>query len=235
MDPGQLVKRSFDKAAEKYDQDRRKLIPCFDEFYAAILELLPSPAEAPRRVLDLGAGTGILSAFIAEAYPPARITAADFSEKMLNQARRRFASQPERVELLLLDYVKDNLPGDFDVIVSAMSIHHLTEPEKRALYGKIYGALRAGGIFINADQVLGPTPEIERHYHAVWLRQAREKGIAETSLAECLERMKEDKQNPLLDQLAWLRETGFDPVDCAYKNFRFAVFWGRKGRRRVDC
>ncbi|MFB3784912.1 MAG: trans-aconitate 2-methyltransferase [bacterium] len=228
MDPGQLVKRSFDKAAEKYDQDRRKLIPCFDEFYAAILELIPFPPDASPRVLDLGAGTGILSAFLAEAFPQARITAADFSEKMLYQARRRFAAQPDRVELLLLDYAKEDLPGNFDAIVSAMSIHHLTEPEKRALYGKIFGALRTGGIFINADQVLGPTPEIERQYHAVWLRQTRAKGIDETSLAECLERMKEDKQNPLLDQLAWLRETGFQPVDCAYKNFRFAVFWGRK-------
>ena len=228
MDPGMLVKHSFDKAAEKYDRDRRMLIPCFDDFYASILELIPFPLDAPRRVLDLGAGTGILSAFIAEAFPRARITAADFSENMLGQARRRFASQPERVELVLLDYAKDELPRDFDAVVSAMSIHHLAEPEKRTLYGKIYDSLREGGIFINADQVLGPTPGLERRYHAVWLRQVREKGIDETSLAECLERMKEDKQDPLLDQLAWLREVGFHPVDCAYKNFRFAVFWGRK-------
>lgn len=218
----------FDRAAWSYDRARRQLVPGFDDFYGAVLDLLPHERDAPIEVLDLGAGTGLLSAFVAGAFPNARMTLVDFSREMLDRARRRFASEPDRFRLLVMDYAEEALPGGCDVVLSALSIHHLQDRDKRGLFRKVYEVLPEGGVFVNADQILGPTPEIEERYHEWWLREAREAGVGDADLTASLERIKEDKNATLESQMAWLAEAGFEEIDCPYKNYRFAVYGGRK-------
>lgn len=222
------LKRVFDLSAPTYDQTRRQLIPCFDDFYGTVLELIPyTPAER-FRVLDLGAGTGILSQLLAERFPLARITLMDVAEGMLAKARARFAGEAARFTFVAADYAAE-LSGEFEVVVSALSIHHLSDELKAGLCRRIHQILPPGGLFINADQVLGATPEIDGRYRETWLRQVREKGVADSELAAARERMKEDKMAPLESQLAWLRQAGFVSVNCWYQNFSFAVYSGRKG------
>ena len=223
----------FDKAAQDYDRARRQLVPCFDELYGTVLGLLPFERRAGVRILDLGAGTGLLSALVAEALPNARITLVDFSEAMLKKARLRFASEPARFDFEVMDYAKEPLVGEYDAVISALSIHHLDDGEKRRLFRKVHEILPEGGVFVNVDQVLGTTPEIEGRYHEWWLHEAREAGVSEYDLAASLERIEHDKNATLKSQLAWLEEAGFEEVDCPYKNHRFAVYGGRKSRKTV--
>ena len=223
----------FDRAAQDYDRARRQLVPCFDELYGTVLGLLPFERRAGVRILDLGAGTGLLSALVAEALPNAWITLVDFSEAMLKKARLRFASEPARFDFEVMDYAKEPLVGEYDAVISALSIHHLDDGEKRRLFRKVREILPEGGVFVNADQVLGTTPEIEGRYHEWWLHEAREAGVSEYDLAASLERIEQDKNATLKSQLAWLEEAGFEEVDCPYKNHRFAVYGGRKSRKTV--
>ena len=218
----------FGAAAEDYDRARRQLVPPFDDFYGTVVNSIPHEREDVIRVLDLGAGTGLLSAFVARAFPRARITLVDASPEMLAVARRRFADEPERFEFRVLDYAREPLPGEYEAVVSALSIHHLDGAEKRQLFRKVSGVLRDGGVFVNADQVLGTTPEIDARYRETWLRQVRERGVGEEDLAAALARMREDKMSTLDEQKAWLVEAGFEQVDCTYKNYSFAVYGGRK-------
>jgi tRNA (cmo5U34)-methyltransferase len=223
------IKALFDKAAQTYNQSRRQFIPCFDDFYGTVLDLIAYyQADAPLRVLDLGAGTGLLSAFIAEAFPNAQFRLVDISEEMLNQAEERFAAQGGRFEFELMDYVNAPLGEAYDLIVSGLSIHHLSDVEKPLLFQKIYHALSAGGIFINADQVHAPTAAIDQVYREIWLRQIRQNGITESQLAAASERMKADKLSPLALQLDWLTQIGFQEVNCWYKHYSFVVYSARK-------
>ena len=226
------VRVSFDRAAREYDRARRQLVPCFDDFYGVVLDLIPYERDAEIRVLDLGAGTGLLSALLAGAFPRAQMTLVDFSVGMLERARRRFASEPARFELRVMDYTKEPLRGAYELVVSALSIHHLEDRDKRGLFRKVYEVLSEGGVFVNADQVLGSTPEIETRYGQWWLRRVREAGVSEADLAASLERIKGDKNSTLGSQIAWLEQAGFEAVDCPYKNHRFAVYGGRKAARR---
>jgi len=225
---GASVKASFDGAAAIYDRARRQLVPCFDDFYGAAVESIPYGRDAPIRVLDLGAGTGLLSDMVARSFPQASISLVDLSPGMLEVARRRFAGEPSRFDVRVMDYTREPLSGRYEAVVSALSIHHLDASEKRDLFRKIYGVLRDGGVFINADQVLGSTPEIEARYREAWLRQVRERGVSEGDLAAALGRMKEDKPSTLDEQKAWLEEAGFEQVDCLYKSYGFAVYGGYK-------
>lgn len=221
------VKAAFDRYAQVYDETRKKLIPCFDDFYGTALDLFPSDREKELSVLDLGAGTGLMSAMVRQRFPHARILMTDISDGMLAQAGKRFPNDV-RVRFETADYAEALPEAKFDVVVSALSVHHLEDPEKKRLFGRIFDRLNPGGLFINADQVLGRTRAVERMYRETWLKQVRAAGISETELAQGLERMKEDRMAPLDDQLAWMDRAGFTEVNLWYKYYNFVVWSGKK-------
>jgi len=221
------VQKTFDDIAQVYDQERRALIPCFDEFYGAAVESLPFKTEENFQVLDLGAGTGLLSQFILTKFPNAQVTLLDFASEMLAQAQRRFATSTQ-VQYCVADYIQSPLPGNYDAIVSSLSIHHLKVKEKKELFAKIFGALRAGGIFVNADNVKGPTPALDKLYKEQWTRQVLNSGLKEEQIQSAFKRTKIDRLSPLAYQMKWLKQVGFVEVDCIYKNFQRAVFVGAK-------
>jgi tRNA (cmo5U34)-methyltransferase len=222
------VQRAFDLAAEDYDRTRRKLIPGFDDFYRAAIDLIPFPHEQEIKVLDLGAGTGLLAAFIAYSFPNARITMVDISNEMLERARARFEMGGARFRFEVSDYGVAPIQEKYDAVMSALSIHHLPDEQKRSLFGRILGALNPGGAFVNAEQIRGATAGQEQAHQLRWITRVRELGVDERDLGAAQNRMKFDRAARLDEQLEWLREAGFRDIDCAYQNLIFAVYAGLK-------
>lgn len=221
------VKAAFDATAASYDASRRLLIPCFDDFYGMVVRLAPFPRDAAIDVLDLGAGTGLLAGVVRDAFPNARLTLVDISDDMLNVARERFAGDAA-VGYATADYASEPIPGEYDLIVSALSIHHLSDAEKADLFRRCLQALRPGGAFVNADQVLGASPAITEFNRAEWRRESAANGAPEAEIVAAEERQKHDILSTLEAQLAWLRDAGFTDVDCHFKHLWFAVYAGRK-------
>ena len=151
-----LPSRLFDRDAAGYDDLRRALIPCFDAFYGTALAVIGQwHAGGAIKVLDLGAGPGLLSSMIRTRFPCAQLCLLDGSEAMLTEARRRFDGI-DSVRYRVGDMDTTDLGGPWDLIVSALAIHHLEHEAKRGLFGRILQALVPGGLFMNAEQVLGP-------------------------------------------------------------------------------
>lgn len=221
------IKKIFDAGADQYDQQRRKIIPCFNDFYQTAIDLIPFSGSDSFKFLDLGAGTGLLTAFIISAFPNATVTLMDLSKKMLEKAMERFSSN-KRINFLIMDYSHSQIPGGYDLIVSAMSIHHLVDDEKKFLYQRIFDALRFEGVFINADLVKGETAKVEQKYQDMWMDWIKETGLSQNELSKIIDRMQYDRPSFLNIQLQWLKEIGFSDVDCYYKYFNFAVYSGRK-------
>src|SRR5690242_877501 len=113
-----IVGELFDRAAQRYDQARRQLVPCFDDLYSVALALLPADRSRRLRILDIGAGTGLLSAFIAAMYPNAELTLIDIAADMLARARERLGEHGGRVRIQLLDMTELDGLGRFDLVVS---------------------------------------------------------------------------------------------------------------------
>lgn len=175
-----------------------------------LLEQVPRGA---RRVLDLGTGDGRLLALLLPDRPGMRGVGLDFSGLMLTAARQRFAGE-ERIELVEHD-LAEPLPGlgRFDAVVSSMAIHHLEHERKRSLYGEVFELLEPGGVFANFEHVASPTRRLHLAFFA--------------AIAEPIEN--EDPSDRLLDvetQLGWLRELGFDDVDCYWKWLEMALLVG---------
>jgi tRNA (cmo5U34)-methyltransferase len=176
---------------------------------SVLLEHVPLDA---RRILDLGTGDGRLLALLQVDRRDMLGVGLDFSELMLAAAHKRVADEP--IELVKHD-LAEPLPalGRFDAVVSSMAIHHLEHERKRSLYREVFDLLEPGGIFANFEHVASPTHRLHLAFFA--------------AIDEPIEN--EDPSDRLLDvesQLLWLREIGFDDVDCYWKWLEMALLIG---------
>jgi tRNA (cmo5U34)-methyltransferase len=219
---------AIDGAVGTFERARRALVPDFDAFYAAALSCLPRDRRLPLKVLDLGAGTGIFSRLVAAAYPHSRIIVSDVSQSRLDEARTNLG-RDVRFEFVRLDAIMDPLPKDLDAVVSSMAIHHFEHADKRVLFGRVHRALKADGVFVNADQVSSGSKLQDEKRFATWLADVNANGVKQKDLKAALKHMEDSDQDAPLDlQVRWLEETGFRNVDVHYYNYFWAVMSGRK-------
>jgi SAM-dependent methyltransferase len=198
------------KHALSYLRNRDR-IPHRVDALEVLCELLPARVG---RVLDLGTGDGDALALVLAARPGASGVGLDFGEEMLRAARERFADMPN-VEIARHD-LSQPLPDamrDFDTIVSSFAIHHLDPPRQHALYSEVFDRLRPGGVFVNAEHVASPTPEL----HLEFLELL---GVSPEN---------DDPSNQLVatdTHVRWLDGCGFVNVDCFWKWRELAVVAG---------
>ncbi|MCL9760598.1 trans-aconitate 2-methyltransferase [Frankia sp. AiPa1] len=208
-----------------YDAQRRRLVPSFDLLYGTVGDLVARTDVPSPTVLDLGCGTGLLGAAVLSAVPAARLHLFDGAAAMLERARARLSA--ESVTAATVADLTGALPaGPFDAVVSGLAIHHLDDPGKQDLFARIAGVLRPGGLFVNLEQVDGPSPTLTRLYADMHERHARSSGSDDAEWQAALGRMAFDRCASLADQLGWLTDAGFAPVDCIVRDGRFAVYAG---------
>ncbi|GGE68436.1 tRNA (cmo5U34)-methyltransferase [Pedobacter psychrotolerans] len=228
METLQEIQNQFNAVSEKYDWQRQFLIPCFNDFYKTALTL-SEEVSIVKNILDVGAGTGLMSAFFHEKYPEAKITLVDISSAMLKKAEERFEGN-ENINFLNADFATVDLPENhYDLVVSGLAIHHLPDELKQQLFIKIAKTLKSGGWFINADQVLGGTDLAEKIYTENWKNHvAQNPNLTEEEKHSAFERIKVDIMAPLKPQLEWLENAGLQNANCYYQYYNFVVFAANK-------
>ena len=215
---------TFHSYAEDYDAARRRLVPMFDTFYDTAVQALQLASGPIARVLDLGAGTGLLSERVLAAHPDAELVLLDGAPAMLDQARERLADRARYVAGDLTDPLPE---GPWDAVVSALAIHHLRDADKAHLFTRVREALRPGGVFVNAEQVAGSSPELDAHNLRHHEASARSLGTGDAEWGAAVERMRHDRKVTVEWHIAAFREAGFIDAECLFKDHSFAVLLAR--------
>jgi tRNA (cmo5U34)-methyltransferase len=207
---------------------------------AMVLRMIPHPIDAPIRVLDLGAGYGALAVAVLTDRPNSTAVCLDVSKEMIKLGRERNRSLDARIEFIEAsleapDWLKSTT-GKFDAVISSRALHHFTDNQRRRfLFREVFDLLRAGGCFVNADNVRAPTQFLRDRYREVrdeWLdRYLKESSGGQTTLAKLRAVTPSTYHGPhnngyLEEELMWLKEAGFQDVDCFWKLGTTVVYGG---------
>ncbi len=216
------IENQFNLIAREYDGNRRKFISCFDDFYKNTTNFIISNITKPKRIIDLGAGTGLLTHFWYQQCPDSKYILVDIADEMLNIARKRFRGI-ENVSYQVADYINE-LPNDsFDTVISALSIHHLENNDKEKLFSRIYHALPNNGLFVNYDQFCAGQPEINKWYDNYWEKQLSNSELADKDIELWRERRKLDRECSVEQEIDMMKKYKFKLVKCIYSYQKFSV------------
>jgi ubiquinone/menaquinone biosynthesis C-methylase UbiE len=200
----------------EYDSRIRTFIPHYEEMLDVAAAAIPPRA---RTIVDLGIGTGALSARCLETARQARTVGIDVDPEILALAKRRLG---DRATFTAGSFLRAPLPT-CDALVASFALHHVrTRHAKTALYRRIHNVLRASGLFISVDCHPAIDPPVRRAQFDAWLTHlrrayspARAKALLETWSHE-------DVYVPLDAEIALMRTSGFR-VEVLWRRGAFAV------------
>jgi len=213
--------RFFDDLSDGYDDSIERCVPRYREVLDCLVGYLPPGFEA-RRVLELGPGSGNLTALLASRFPRAELHLVDLSAAMLARCRERFGDRVVLHETGFLDVAFDD--ASLDLVASSIALHHLDHEGKRELFRRLARWIRPGGVLVYADQFTGAAPWIGEEHHRRWEAATRACGTDDGEWEIWMRHEDEhDHHASLPDQLRWLEAAGFDPADCVWRHLLWTV------------
>jgi tRNA (cmo5U34)-methyltransferase len=205
-------------AASDYDAVIRKYIGGYERLLAEVVSLVDGD------VIDLGAGTGALSAAVLAGKPTTRVKLVDIDPAMLEVARDRLTAFGDRVTVANTTFMEGL--SACDAVVASLSLHHVADlGEKRALYRRVYEVLRPGGVLAVADITLHDNGPVRMRMVDAWAAAMAEHGIDRAEADALFAKWAtEDRYYSLAQELTLLREAGFVAPECFWKQGPSTVF-----------
>jgi tRNA (cmo5U34)-methyltransferase len=221
------LRREFDREARGYDRTARASMPGYLDLHRTLIGGIPYLPTRAFRVLELGVGTGTLTAQVLAEFPHAELTGIDLSPQMISRARTKLRPYRDRVDLIAGDLGSfEERP--YDVVLSALAIHHLTDAAKWRLFRRIHRILPRGGYFGDADDHLPEDPVFDNRYAQIALTlRPRGSGPASWTSPQQVwhDHEKFDHPSTLAAEITALERAGFEHVGVPWRFFGQAVVW----------
>jgi tRNA (cmo5U34)-methyltransferase len=146
----------------EYDARIRTFIPHYEE----MLEVAAAGIDSRSRVIvDLGIGTGALSARCLRIAPQATIVGIDADAEILKAAQQRL---PCNAKLICGSFLRAEIP-ECDAVVASFALHHVrTRGSKAKLYTRIAQALKREGRVLTVDCFPASNLTIARRQREAW-------------------------------------------------------------------
>jgi tRNA (cmo5U34)-methyltransferase len=138
-----------------YLEEIQAELPLYEELQDAAIDAIPFP---PRRVLELGVGTGETTRRLLARHPEAEVTGLDSTPDMVFHARELGIN-------VRLARMEDPLPdGPWDLVISVLSVHHLDDDAKRDLFRRVREQSRSlvlGDVVVVEPQTVELEPGVD--------------------------------------------------------------------------
>lgn len=238
------------ETVQQFLRNMRGAIPLAIEQIETMLQLVAAARDRVGCFMDLGCGDAVLAAAILKEYPHARGVLVESSEGLLEAARHRLREDAARLEFVLSDVeqpgalARVSALGPFDAVVSAFALHGVEETPRRAVYSDIFKMLVPSGLFLNIEHVASATR---------WTQSPADDYLIDAIFGEAIQRSPGRTRGevaqeyyakasrvgqaaaPLEVQCDWLRDAGFEGVDCFLKVQELAVFGGQRPEGEESC
>lgn len=234
------MKSTVEQIRQRFDQDVERFANLETGQSATIdaplvLELIVRAAATTnsqaRSVLDIGCGAGNYTLKLLQQLPNLDSTLIDLSGPMLDRAVERVRSISTGNVVPIQGDIREIELGaeQFDVILAAAVLHHLrADQEWKAVFSKLYRALKPGGSLWISDLIEHSAPAIQAlmwERYGEYLTELKDTAYRDHVFAYIAQ---EDSPRSLLFQIDLLREVGFATVELLHKNSCFAAFGGIK-------
>ena len=249
----QMDKQRFFTMAEAYDRMCQTLVPGYDLLQDEALRITDIGSRPNARVIDLGAGSGILLEKILTRWPDTKVHWVDYSEDFLRVAQKRlsrFANRVRYTHASLEDDWESQIEGQVDFVFSMSAIHHLENENKKRLYERCFDKLAPGGWLFNIDEMKTLHRDgylANMHFWTRYVEQARDtlppeqivyyekwkshfdKWALRNVVNVDVPKVKgDDIHECFATQVDWLQEIGFSEADVYIKYHLWCVIGGRK-------
>jgi len=195
----------------------------------AVAALLPGPG--PVAVIEVGVGTGALAFRMLSALDLSRYYGFESSPELAALASARLSVFAAKVTVSRRDFRRSSWPSGVNAVVSTLTFHYLSNAEKRDAFRKAFRALSPGGVLVIGDRVISAARRINSIYRGrmrkFWQRTTRSWTPGDRKRHKTFDDPHEAPWT-LDDQLQWLREAGFEAVECIWKDYNYCVFCGMK-------
>ena len=205
----------------RYAEGPVRQVPGFLALQQMTGVLLAERTQDDAHVLVLGAGGGLELKAFADTQPRWSFCGVDPSAEMLELAKRTLGPLAARVDLH--EGSIDSAPtGPFDAATCLLTLHFVTEDERRRTLAEVHWRLKPGAPFVVAHHSF---PQGERE-KAKWLARYAAFGVASGIPASKAESaaVAVNERLPILSpeqDEAMLRDAGFVDVDLFYAGFTF--------------
>ncbi len=223
-------------------QKTRGAVPLTIEQVDAVLRLVAASRDRLDAFLHLG-GDAVLADAVLEEFPHARGTLLDATDALLAPARHQLHPHGDRMEFRVANCAESAWTrqaarsAPFDAVIASDAFSHLPDRRKRTVFGEIFELLKPGALFLTLEDVSSATR---------WTESARDDFMIDAIFGEHLHgtggksraevareyyaRLAEEGSHlaPLEVQCDWMRDLGYENVDCYLKVQELAVFGGQK-------
>jgi tRNA (cmo5U34)-methyltransferase len=222
------VKEFYNELSGTYTELINKCVPRYNELFWALFFYIPENLK-PKKILELGCGTGNLTQKIIEKYPEAKIYLVDISDEIIEQCKKRFNNNKNLIFLNSdfndLDFKNEK----FSLVLSSIAIHHIKDDDKAKLFRKIYKWLDDSGVFMYFDQFKGATVEIYKKNIDKWHEEILKLGSTEKDWKQWMKHQNEhDYHSTAVEQIEWLKKAKFKTIDVVWRYLLWTVVFAQK-------
>ena len=218
----------YDDMSAEYSALIQRCVPRYDEMLQMLTDYIPDNLN-PKRILELGCGSGLLSKRVFAKYPEAEFYLVDLSAEILKQCQINLGN-PKNANFIQADINDLNFETEsFDLVYSSIAIHHVKNEAKKNLFVKAFQWLKPNGVFIYADQTRGITDEIYQKHISRWKEKSFELGANKTEWDEWMDHQNShDYHVDFETQMLYLKEAGFPLRDIIWRNLLWVIYFAQK-------